>query len=141
MLNRGKKNVEFKGFFGEMPTDESDFAYEMKTAVRTGNVGLLRNLATENLNAGTETRDFFLDCLYQAIRMADLDCIEALFDQPDTDVNICFRDNLTPLHLAAKYGIPSEERETKEVSRTDHTYTFDFKVGALCKNIIEWFRL
>ncbi|KAA3673613.1 uncharacterized protein DEA37_0005722, partial [Paragonimus westermani] len=118
MLNRGKKNVGFKGVFEEMPTDGPDFAYEMKTAVRTGNVGLLRNLATENLNTGpefvSETKDFVLDCLYQAIRMADLDCIEVFFEQAEADVNVWFRDNLTPLQLAAKYGIPSEERETAE---------------------------
>ncbi|KAF6773096.1 hypothetical protein AHF37_07325 [Paragonimus kellicotti] len=99
MLNKTKKNVEFKRVMEETPSDEPDFAYEMKTAVRTGNVGMLRNLATENLRTSSqdfsETRDFVLD---------------------KADANVWFRDNLTPLHLAAKYGIPSEERETAEKS-------------------------
>ncbi|KAF5403173.1 hypothetical protein PHET_03319 [Paragonimus heterotremus] len=101
-----------------MPSNEPYLAYEMKTAVRTGNVGLLKELASEKVHTDSEgveeTEVYMLDCFYQAIRTADFDCLETLFELMEANANAEFRDNLSPLQLAAKYGIPSEERETSE---------------------------
>ncbi|KAF7232567.1 hypothetical protein EG68_05918 [Paragonimus skrjabini miyazakii] len=118
MLNGTKKNVEFKGDLGKMPPVESDFAGDMKFAVRTGNFDLLISLTKENLHKDSEvvsgTDDLILDCLYQAIRMGDFNCIKVFFEHGEADANVWFRDNLTPLHLAAKYGIPFEEKAASE---------------------------